>query len=250
MEEGADEDTCAICLEALDERAVQLAGCRHSFHAPCVLDFVRASGDGRCPMCRCNPFVGDEEPAAGDDEEHAAASRVTMELMQRLRQHQQTEFGRALRAKTSAYNRRCRALQAKAATVRLRRQALNNEEREYRRSREYATLLDRKRSLETEMRDTERLVRRARDKFARARVALRRQLCRTQNTQIVLGGRARPSYRYEVAESGWSQPVAPQMLAALDHAGNIDDDTLVDHPSFDAPKPYRVLRPLVRLGLV
>lgn len=46
-------ECCAVCLEDNDESSWDFPGCRHRFHARCVLQL--AQYDARCPVCRHRP---------------------------------------------------------------------------------------------------------------------------------------------------------------------------------------------------
>lgn len=73
-------DTCAICLDPMEDSSIALEGCGHRFHARCIvpaLQHCRA-----CPLCRYAPRLPDpdygtpapsEEPSEASDDDSADA---------------------------------------------------------------------------------------------------------------------------------------------------------------------------------
>ena len=52
---GDPQTECSICLEEfVYQQQLRRVGCGHLFHPRCIQEWF-ATGDTRCPMCRCDP---------------------------------------------------------------------------------------------------------------------------------------------------------------------------------------------------
>jgi len=50
------EETCAICLEILNDNVYTIPECNHKFHNNCMIEWYRRLGsDCGCPLCRSSP---------------------------------------------------------------------------------------------------------------------------------------------------------------------------------------------------
>lgn len=71
-------DNCAICLDKLDINKKYILNCSHSFHIDCIIEVFRR-GDGKCPICRDNPYNSDSDCSQSESESEL------LEIIQRHR---------------------------------------------------------------------------------------------------------------------------------------------------------------------
>ena len=78
-----DEDTCCICLEAIDDAKQVVLRCAHKFHGQCLCDHL--VHDRRCPICRDSPYE-DNFYESDDDDMSIDESPISFsEAMQKAR---------------------------------------------------------------------------------------------------------------------------------------------------------------------
>jgi len=62
---SAEDSTCAICQETIEDDAIRLTHCRHEFHNHCITEWFTRSV--HCPNCRHDVReVGQTEPTSSD----------------------------------------------------------------------------------------------------------------------------------------------------------------------------------------
>jgi hypothetical protein len=64
----AEDSTCAICQEAIEDDAIRLTHCRHEFHNHCITEWFTRSV--HCPNCRHDVREVDQTEPTSSDQVH------------------------------------------------------------------------------------------------------------------------------------------------------------------------------------
>ncbi|KAK9805443.1 hypothetical protein WJX73_007822 [Symbiochloris irregularis] len=75
--EQEDPDTCPICLETSERKAITTCG--HLFCSTCIHEWVGVPGGGKCPICRMVLTAASIFDAATDEEAAKAEDELTIE---------------------------------------------------------------------------------------------------------------------------------------------------------------------------
>ena len=238
--------TCAICLAEVSEDVAPLDGCIHRYHPECIIPYFRTSAsNGRCPVCRRNPFQTDntvnenDELQVEDDEESQAdddwnAVKRIRELQKQISSQSQDP---KIKNQVRKINSRLKVAQE------ARRQALEIQKK-FKASREYskmqADLARHKRNVKEDKAQVRKLSREI-EKKSRVPYFVRKAKRSIDKSKSILGSEIDPLWRYERGPNDWSEQLSSNAIRRLRKQGIITDETHVWHPELERSLPYKNL---------
>ena len=105
----ANNPTCSICLDEFEETDdFEITKCDHLYHLKCIEDYVKATHNNKCPMCRTNMETGEPEfvqPAVVGTRRQRIRNNLTRRF-RNLTRRPRTWLQQGYRAYTRRRNRR------------------------------------------------------------------------------------------------------------------------------------------------
>ena len=224
---------CAICMNPIDDDVEPLTGCIHRFHPTCIIDFLRRpDSNGRCPLCRRNPFEDneeyeDEEYDAADDEWTAIKKIREAQIQLANTENRKKRKHKEIESMNSRL-KKARETRNKAASIR----------KKFLESRSYAKM---KKDLKKMREDASEQA-----KISRQKITLFRQKQREierltptvpfwdkgkeERIKTEVGSKVNPLWQYKDDSGAWSNRMSSTTIRKLSKDGVIHDQTLIRHP--------------------
>jgi hypothetical protein len=218
----ANKDTnCAICMDPMKENedVTLLDGCMHMFHSSCIIPYFRQTdSQGKCPMCRRNPSLIEDDEASDEDEASSDDMSEAWKAIKQIQQLEERQVPKKQKKKIDSGVKAAREAWQSSMASRKKEQS----RRIYSKKKEE----DQKRKvkqLKGEINKVDRLDMRQRNSFRRKKFYARQK-------KILLGSKANPQWQYLKADGEWSENIDRGSIYKLAEEGIIMDDTLIHHP--------------------